>query len=58
MDLERARREGWRFGAKTVRGAYLVAEAAHAAKVGKASPVHASLAATHANYDGCVQDIL
>ncbi len=50
-DVGRAAREGWHFGAKTVRGAYLVFERARAAARGADSPVHATLQDTHANYD-------
>jgi len=50
-DVSRAAREGWHFGAKTVRGAYLVFERARAAARGADSPVHATLQDTHANYD-------
>ena len=50
-DIARAEREGWKFAAKTVRGAYLVFERARAAALGTASPVQDTLQATHANYD-------
>lgn len=39
------------FGAKTVRGAYLVFERVRATALGRASPVQDTLADTHANYD-------
>ena len=50
-DIARAEREGWKFAAKTVRGAYLVFERARAAALGTPSPVQDTLQATHANYD-------
>ena len=54
-DVARAAREGWAFGAKTVRGAYLVVERARAQAHGYESPVHATAADTHANYDRWVR---
>ncbi|KAK9834130.1 hypothetical protein WJX81_000815 [Elliptochloris bilobata] len=57
-DIARAAREGWKFGAKAVRGAYLVFERAHAAALGADSPVQDTLEATHANYDRCVERVL
>ena len=50
-DMARAAREGWVFGAKTVRGAYMVVERARAAAMGYEDPIQASLQATHENYD-------
>lgn len=50
-DLERARREGFKFGAKLVRGAYIHLEEKRAEQKGYPSPIQPSLAATHENYD-------
>ncbi|KAJ2302834.1 proline dehydrogenase, partial [Coemansia sp. RSA 2702] len=50
-DYERALREGWRFSAKLVRGAYMELERARAAELGYASPINATLDATHAMYN-------
>lgn len=47
-----------KFGAKLVRGAYLVQERSRAATMGYADPIHASIEATHTNYDQCVADVL
>jgi proline dehydrogenase len=58
MDLERARREGWFFGAKLVRGAYMVLERERAAKSGYPSPIHESIEDTHLNYNRCVAEVL
>ncbi len=58
FDLERAKREGWHFGAKLVRGAYLVHERERAAARGVPSPVHATLEQTHACFDGCIEHLL
>ena len=56
--MARAQREGWAFGAKTVRGAYMVVERARAQELGYESPILDSLAATHANYDRCSLPIM
>ena len=53
MDLERARREGWHFGAKLVRGAYMVLERERASKAGIPSPIHDTIEDTHMNYNRC-----
>ena len=50
-DMQRAAAEGWKFGAKTVRGAYMVVERGRAAERGYESPIWDSLAETHANYN-------
>eukprot|EP00195_Chlamydomonas_chlamydogama_P012380 CAMPEP_0202907550 /NCGR_PEP_ID=MMETSP1392-20130828/43042_1 /ASSEMBLY_ACC=CAM_ASM_000868 /TAXON_ID=225041 /ORGANISM="Chlamydomonas chlamydogama, Strain SAG 11-48b" /LENGTH=585 /DNA_ID=CAMNT_0049596507 /DNA_START=23 /DNA_END=1777 /DNA_ORIENTATION=+ len=57
-DMERAQREGYHFGAKLVRGAYLVLERERAAEKGYPSPVCDSLADTHANYERCLREIM
>ncbi|BDA46933.1 Proline dehydrogenase 1, mitochondrial [Coccomyxa sp. Obi] len=57
-DMARAAEEGWVFGAKTVRGAYMVVERARAQALGYDSPIQDTLQATHANYDRCVERIL
>ena len=48
--VERARREGWIFAAKLVRGAYMTTERARAAAQGYPDPVHDTIEDTHANY--------
>ena len=52
-DMQRAAAEGWKFGAKTVRGAYMVVERARAAEKGYESPIWDSLQETHDNYNRC-----
>eukprot|EP00611_Tribonema_gayanum_P011496 TRINITY_DN2173_c0_g1_i3.p1 TRINITY_DN2173_c0_g1~~TRINITY_DN2173_c0_g1_i3.p1 ORF type:complete len:358 (-),score=169.07 TRINITY_DN2173_c0_g1_i3:415-1488(-) len=49
-DLERARRGGYAFACKLVRGAYMEAERARAAAAHAPSPVCDTLDVTHANY--------
>jgi hypothetical protein len=53
-DMQRAAEEGWKFGAKTVRGAYMVVERARAAERGHESPIWDSLQETHDNYNRCI----
>lgn len=57
-DMERARRWGYKFGAKLVRGAYMVFERRHAQALGLPSPIHATIEDTHASYDQAVQMLL
>ena len=49
--MQRAAEEGWKFGAKTVRGAYMVVERGRAAERGYESPIWDSLQETHDNYN-------
>lgn len=51
LDMQRARQEGFLFGAKLVCGAYLHLERGRAKEKGYPSPIHDSIEATHANYD-------
>ena len=53
VDKERARREGFKFGAKLVRGAYMFMENERAKQKGFPSPVWPSKQDTHDNYDRC-----
>ena len=54
VDTERAQREGWKFGAKLVRGAYMFMENERAKQKGFPSPVWPSKQDTHDNYDRCI----
>lgn len=58
MDLQRARREGWHFGAKLVRGAYMVIEREVASQKGYPSPILDTIEDTHLNYNRCVAEAL
>lgn len=54
-DIESARRRGYKFGAKLVRGAYMVHEDKAAAQKGVPSPVYDGVAHTHSNYNRCIR---
>jgi len=57
-DLERSRREGWYFGAKVVRGAYMVSEREKARQRGCESPVCETYEDTEANFHAAIDSIL
>jgi proline dehydrogenase len=57
-DLERAKREGFYFAGKLVRGAYMVQERNLALEHNKPSPVFETKAETDENYDACANLIL
>uniref|UniRef100_A0A7S1QNH5 Proline dehydrogenase n=1 Tax=Alexandrium catenella TaxID=2925 RepID=A0A7S1QNH5_ALECA len=57
-DLERSRREGWYFGAKVVRGAYMVSEREKARERGYESPVCDTYEDTEANFHATIDSIL
>ncbi|KNC77098.1 hypothetical protein SARC_10433 [Sphaeroforma arctica JP610] len=54
-DLEYAKKEGWIFAAKFVRGAYIVQERARAEQMGYEDPIHDTIYDTHKNYNDCVR---
>ncbi|CAH0488422.1 unnamed protein product [Peronospora farinosa] len=58
IDLERSRRENFRFAGKLVRGAYIVQERKRARDKGYADPIHDTIEDTHENYDAQVSKLL
>ncbi|KAL4856165.1 Proline dehydrogenase 1 [Chlorella vulgaris] len=57
-EMERARRDGYKYGVKLVRGAYMVLERQRALDMGYPSPIYDTAEDTHTNYDRCVRDLL
>ncbi|KAI8810249.1 FAD-linked oxidoreductase-like protein, partial [Cladochytrium replicatum] len=57
-DVERAKRLNHAFGAKIVRGAYMVAERARAAELSYPDPIHPNLEATHHAYNSAIDFLL
>jgi proline dehydrogenase len=57
-DLERSRREGWRFGAKVVRGAYMVSERKKAMDRGYESPICENYQETEEEFHAALDTIL
>ena len=58
LDMRRSEAEGWKMGAKTVRGAYMWQERKRAADKGYADPIQPSSTATTANYHTIVDYFL
>ncbi|KAL3130948.1 hypothetical protein ABBQ38_000271 [Trebouxia sp. C0009 RCD-2024] len=58
LDMERSRREGFKFGAKLVRGAYMYLERERARELKFDSPIWDSLEETHANYNRCADELV
>lgn len=53
-----AQRHGFKFGAKLVRGAYMVQERARAERLGYEDPIQPDIQSTNASYDACVNFLL
>ncbi|KAG8455781.1 hypothetical protein GDO86_001829 [Hymenochirus boettgeri] len=57
-DFELSRREGWHFGAKLVRGAYMQQERSRAAEVGYKDPINPTYEKTNEMYHRCLDYVL
>ncbi|XP_060928676.1 proline dehydrogenase 1, mitochondrial [Limanda limanda] len=58
VDVELSRREGWYFGAKLVRGAYMYQERARAEEIGYEDPINPDYEATNRMYQKCLEYLL
>lgn len=57
-DMDRAKKGGYKFAAKLVRGAYMVIERQHAIDNNLEDPILGSIQATHDNYNSAVSEVI
>ncbi|XP_033502025.1 proline dehydrogenase 1, mitochondrial [Epinephelus lanceolatus] len=58
VDVELSRREGWYFGAKLVRGAYMYQERDRAKEIGYEDPINPDYESTNRMYHKCLEYVL
>jgi len=58
IDLERSKRYDYHFGAKLVRGAYMVSERSRAKEMNYCSPIHPTVHDTHKCYNDAIEMLL
>lgn len=58
QDMLRARREGFYFAGKLVRGAYMVSERRRARELGEPDPIWSTIERTHRCYHACLDHIM
>uniref|UniRef100_A0A8C1MQ54 Proline dehydrogenase n=1 Tax=Cyprinus carpio TaxID=7962 RepID=A0A8C1MQ54_CYPCA len=58
MGIKVSRREGWCFGAKLVRGAYMYQERSRAAEIGYEDPINPDYESTNRKYQRCLDYML
>jgi len=57
-DIDRSEREGWKFGTKIVRGAYMVSERERSNRIGISSPIWGSYRETESNFHAVLSTLI